>query len=218
MVQFYLGDTTRRGDVSRCTRGRSFNLVITSPPYGDSRSTVSYGGVSSLCLGVLQHIPALRLPFIGSYSLDAKCLGGKPTKDGCEVGDLNHYWGGGVQNPARERVVRFLADFDRSCTQLVSVLDQKQEQWFVVSRRKVAGRRLYGSSVQQREFQAHSNANAAPTPDPASRCTQPDNRPERHGEGLRLPMSSRGFRLLRSPSPFSLMQPVICSDQVSGLR
>jgi hypothetical protein len=142
-ARFYLGDSTRPGDVHRSVGGQSFNLVITSPPYGDSRSTVSYGGVSSLCLGVLQHIPALRMPFVGSFALDAKCLGGKSAKDSYDLYDLNQYWGGGLYNPARGRVIRFLADLDRSCTQLVSVLDQRARAVFVVSRRKVAGRRLY---------------------------------------------------------------------------
>jgi site-specific DNA-methyltransferase (cytosine-N4-specific) len=142
-VRFCLGDTTKHGDVLRCTQGESFNLVITSPPYGDSRSTVSYGGVSSLCLGVLQHIPALRLPFIGSNSLDAKCLGGNSRKDCLEIDDLKRYWAGGAFNPARERVVRFLVDLEQSCAQTVAFLERKSRTVFVVSRRKVGGRRLY---------------------------------------------------------------------------
>jgi hypothetical protein len=142
-VRIQMGDSTRLSSLSRCVRGESFNLVLTSPPYGDSRSTVSYGDVSSLCLGVLQHLHGLNLPFISSSNLDMRCLGGKYRANDYERQDIGRYWAGGVYNPARRRVSVFLSDLNRSCVQTASVMDRKSKAIFVVSRRKVAGRRIY---------------------------------------------------------------------------
>jgi site-specific DNA-methyltransferase (cytosine-N4-specific) len=142
-VSIHLGDSTRSAILRRCVRDRTFNLVVTSPPYGDSRSTVSYGDVSSLCLGVLQHLTGLNIPFISSSDIDEHCLGGRQGDGEHDLVDTGRYWRGGRYNPARSRVDQFLSDLYRSCAQTVSVMDKKSRAVFVISRRKVGGRRLY---------------------------------------------------------------------------
>lgn len=139
----YLGDCTRMADLRRCAKNQTFNLLITSPPYGDSRSTVSYGDVSSLCLGVLQHLTGLNISFFSASNLDRRCLGGREQAKVSELEDIGQYWAGGSLNPARKRVSSFLSDMSKACTQTNRLMDKGARAIFVVSRRKVGGRRLY---------------------------------------------------------------------------
>jgi site-specific DNA-methyltransferase (cytosine-N4-specific) len=52
------------------------DVVFTSPPYGDSRTTVGYGGVSGICLGVVRNIQGLENIFMTGGEIDRRCLGG----------------------------------------------------------------------------------------------------------------------------------------------
>ncbi len=138
-----LGDCTALSKVSGMRRKQPFDLVITSPPYGDSRTTVSYGDVSSLCLGVLQHVRGINAPHISSRTLDNACLGGQTVGDPRPTCDVRRYWAGGRNNEARSRVERFLADLGACCRELNAVLSQRADVIFIVSRRSAGGRRLY---------------------------------------------------------------------------
>lgn len=48
-----------------------FDIVLTSPPYGDSGTTVAYGQYSSLALEWAQDLP----PFAANYRVDSESLG-----------------------------------------------------------------------------------------------------------------------------------------------
>lgn len=68
---------TRRGD-ARILDGiedRAFDLMVTSPPYGDSRTTVAYGQFSRLSL------EWLGFPAAVARSLDRNSLGGRSAGD-----------------------------------------------------------------------------------------------------------------------------------------
>ena len=142
--KIFLGDCTTLSEVPEVTADRPFNLVITSPPYGDSRTTVSYGDVSSLCLGVLQHIHGIATPHIAPRALDNACLGGRtPGVRPPATFSLSDYWAGGRQNEARVRSEDFLTDLGACCHQMNAVLTKNADVVFVVSRRSAGGWRLY---------------------------------------------------------------------------
>lgn len=71
---------------------KSINLVVTSPPYGDSRTTVAYGQFSRLSL------QWLGLDGEKSKSIDKKSLGGIPTKN------LNHSLNSEALNQVIEKI------------------------------------------------------------------------------------------------------------------
>jgi site-specific DNA-methyltransferase (cytosine-N4-specific) len=141
--QIVLGDCTTLSENPEMSELGPFDLVITSPPYGDSHTTVSYGDVSALCLGVLRHIRGIDTPHISSRALDNACLGGQMTDRPEATFKLSDYWAGGKTNEARARSEHFLTDLGSSCREMNTVLAKKADVVFVVSRRSAGGRRLY---------------------------------------------------------------------------
>jgi tRNA G10 N-methylase Trm11 len=124
-----------------------FDLVLTSPPYGDSQTTVQYGGMSSICLGVLKHLRGLDTEIMSGKEIDSRCLGGKLAGATNNSGDERLltpiYWHGGRENPARQRVLGFLSDIELSCQEIAKVLRQGGYAVFVIARRLAGGWRLY---------------------------------------------------------------------------
>ena len=141
--QIVLGDCTKLSENPELSQLGPFDLVITSPPYGDSHTTVSYGDVSALCLGVLRHIRGIDTSHIPSRALDNACLGGRKDNRPEATFNLSDYWAGGKTNEARARSEHFLTDLGASCRQMNTVLAKKADVVFVVSRRSAGGRRLY---------------------------------------------------------------------------
>jgi site-specific DNA-methyltransferase (cytosine-N4-specific) len=126
--------------------GKRFDVVITSPPYGDSRTTVQYGAMSGLCLGVLQHIDGFKFNPLQGGEIDARCLGGaaldrkrsQRSRGFC----TSKYWNGGAKNSVRPVVERYLLDLDSSCNEISKSLKKDGIAIFVISRRLVGGWRL----------------------------------------------------------------------------
>jgi site-specific DNA-methyltransferase (cytosine-N4-specific) len=116
----------------------SYDIIFTSPPYGDSRSTVGYGGMSSICLGVLQHIRDLHLKFQSGQAIDSQCLGGMKVADSWKV-RTKKYWGGSTQSDEFHRLSAFLRDLADACREIATVSHAGTKAIFVVSRRCVDG-------------------------------------------------------------------------------
>lgn len=76
-VNLYSLDTRNLSDCKRI-KDNSIDLVITSPPYGDSQTTVAYGQYSRLSL---QWLDLKDENNINIASLDKSLLGGKPYRD-----------------------------------------------------------------------------------------------------------------------------------------
>jgi site-specific DNA-methyltransferase (cytosine-N4-specific) len=142
-AKIVLGDCTTLSGIVELSALGPFDLVITSPPYGDSRTTLGYGGVSALCLGVVQHVVNLATPYLSPGAIDNSCLGGKNPNRVANEFNLRQYWAGGKKSEARPRSQNFLADLGLCCSQLNLVLARKSRVVFVVSRRSAGGRRLY---------------------------------------------------------------------------
>jgi len=122
-----------------------FDAVLTSPPYGDSRSTVQYGAMSGISLAVLRYLRHLDVEMMLGGEIDRNCLGGSiPRPSDVQSGLVEpRYWAGAQSNDARNRVAHFLHDLEVSCAQVSPVLRTGGTAVFVTSRRRVGGWRLH---------------------------------------------------------------------------
>ena len=141
------GDACRLSDVLlECGETSCFDLVLTSPPYGDSRTTVQYGGMSGICLGVLRHLRGLDIEIISGGEIDRRCLGGRALETEESKSEARllqpRYWHGGVKHPARNRVHRFLWELELCCREITKVLKRGGQAVFVIARRTIGGWRL----------------------------------------------------------------------------
>ncbi len=114
-------------------REKSIDIVITSPPYGDSHTTVAYGQYSKLSsqwLGILSH------------NVDTASMGGKksePVTFGCEELDKALREVDGI-NPIRSLdVYSFYSDLRSSINNVSNTIKNGGYACYVVANRKVAG-------------------------------------------------------------------------------
>jgi hypothetical protein len=125
-------DTYRGGD-------DRFDVILTSPPYGDSRTTVQYGAASGICLDVISRLPGLEQTYRPGGRIDADCLG---TRGLPPVSRLKPFWSGAASGEAARRVSSFLGDFRNLCTHLRAALAPDGTIVMVVGRRSVGGFRV----------------------------------------------------------------------------
>jgi site-specific DNA-methyltransferase (cytosine-N4-specific) len=135
-------------DAQRATP--AIDVTITSPPYGDSRTTLNYGGISALCLGVVGHLQGLRVGPLSSAEIDAQGLGGRLGD--ADIGGLRSFWAGRNESLAARRVRSYLADLTDVCNQIGAVSGSRSEAIFVVSRRRVQGHRLFLDRYVEQEM------------------------------------------------------------------
>ena len=139
----FLGDARRLHD-SRTPIGRQapYDIVLTSPPYGDSRSTVQYGAASSLCLAVVRHLHGLEDEFLSGGEIDRDCLGGARSDSRARdaLGSIKKYWAGAESNASL--VLDFLVDYDSACNSIARSLKIGGKAVLVVGRRSTGGFRL----------------------------------------------------------------------------
>jgi tRNA G10 N-methylase Trm11 len=132
----------------------SIDLIVTSPPYGDSRTTVAYGQFSRLALQWLDYEDVA--------SLDNKLLGGKASKE-LEVK---------INSPTLKEIIKriseidskrarevlsFYEDFDKCVTQLNRVMAKKGYVCFVVGNRTVKGINIPTDKIMSEMFMAKEN-------------------------------------------------------------
>lgn len=118
----------------------AFDLVLTSPPYGDSKSTVQYGAASGLCLDVVSRINGFEELFTFGRDIDASCLGGSARScQDVKLSNIRRYWAGSPQNAAAARVERFFADFWDVCYSIGDALRPEGIAVLVIGRRSTGG-------------------------------------------------------------------------------
>lgn len=133
-------------------KSQSINLVVTSPPYGDSRTTVAYGQFSRLALQWLGYEDV--------NSLDNKLLGGKAAKelkvkiDSPTLKKTVEKIALKDQKRARE-VLSFYEDFDKCVIQLNKVMAKDGFVCFVVGNRTVKGINIPTDKIMSEMFMAH---------------------------------------------------------------
>lgn len=141
---FALGDARHSPAVlRRALRTPYVDAVITSPPYGDSQSTVQYGGMSSLCLHVVSRLRGFSHYGIRSAQVDTAGLGGRPGPfDAHPIQTLRPYWAGGANNPRRASASAYLRDLHSSLRAAAACLRPGGAFVTVIARRLIGGWRL----------------------------------------------------------------------------
>lgn len=129
-------------NVCGATQSPRFNVVLTSPPYGDSRTTVQYGAASSICLDVVTRLNGFENRFLAGSAIESSCLGGGVSRANGVPDWLYRYWVGGAHDPAAVRVTTFLMDFGATCRSVADAVAPGGTVVYVVGRRSVGGFRL----------------------------------------------------------------------------
>jgi site-specific DNA-methyltransferase (cytosine-N4-specific) len=116
------------------------DLIITSPPYGDSKTTVAYGQFSSFALDWIKGINPYGDE---TLKIDSKMLGGKKKKEIKELPseNFNNIFEK-IQKEDEKRakeVYSFFDDLYVSCKNLVKTLNKNAHVIFVVGNRRVKG-------------------------------------------------------------------------------
>jgi site-specific DNA-methyltransferase (cytosine-N4-specific) len=135
---------------------KKFDVILTSPPYGDSRTTVQYGAASALCLEFVSRIEGLEDLFMPGKTIDASCLGGSECSEAqdCPV-ELRRYWAGGQGTYCSRAVVRFLNDYKRVCSGMIEALKPGGIAAIVVGQRSTGGFRLKLDQFTIDQFEAN---------------------------------------------------------------
>jgi site-specific DNA-methyltransferase (cytosine-N4-specific) len=116
------------------------DLIITSPPYGDSKTTVAYGQFSSFALDWIKGINPYGDE---TLKIDSKMLGGKKKKEIKELPSKNfNNIFEKIQKEDEKRakeVYSFFDDLYESCKNLVKTLNKNAHVIFIVGNRRVKG-------------------------------------------------------------------------------
>lgn len=121
---------------------KQYDLVVTSPPYGDSYSTVHYGGMSSICLGVLDTLRSLRRGIVRGCDIDRLCLGGADGSAAKTFDFPKSVWNGERRGPQADQVGSFLWDLRSACGELGPRVRRGGRIVMIVGRRSVGGWRV----------------------------------------------------------------------------
>lgn len=112
-----------------CTqlKDKSIDLTITSPPYGDNATTVTYGQFSSLALHWIDTKDlALEGWELNNYSIiDNKSLGSNKNLKLCEIGkDLLNPYLSQISISKQKKVISFFSDYFKSIDELTRVTNK----------------------------------------------------------------------------------------------
>ncbi len=133
-------------------RENSVDLVVTSPPYGDSRTTVAYGQFSRLAnqwLGVEN-----------ASNIDNELMGGKKAQNGYmfNIDILDEI----IENIKKQDdkrskdVISFYRDYDKSIKNISRVLKKKGHVCYVVGNRTVKGLTIPTDEITINFFAKHN--------------------------------------------------------------
>lgn len=141
---FSLGDARNISPIlQRLLPGTLADVIITSPPYGDSRTTVQYGAMSSLCMHVVSKIPAFQSYTIVGAEVERAGLGGRLHPTAIDARHfLTGYWAGGAQNTRQRSAAAYLRDLRAAIRASAACLRPRGLFVTVVARRLIGGWRL----------------------------------------------------------------------------
>ncbi len=137
-VSIYQNDATVLPDVP----DNSFDLVVTSPPYGDSRTTVAYGEYSRLSLQWLDMSDMTEKEIMG---IDRSLMGGKKYRNGFEYLLKSEILKNAlfqIKDVDLERagdVYSFYDDLDKSISAIAQKTKSNGYHFWVVGNRTVKG-------------------------------------------------------------------------------
>lgn len=134
----------------------SVDLIVTSPPYGDSRTTVAYGQFSRLALQWLGYDSK------AVYDIDRISLGGIPTQnlnvtlDSPTLKQIIEEIGK-IDSIRAKDVLSFYVDFDKCVQELHRVTKKGAHLCFVVGNRTVKGIKIPTDIIITELFQAKNH-------------------------------------------------------------
>ncbi|MCU7201595.1 modification methylase [Turicibacter sanguinis] len=166
--QIFLGDCCTI--LNKNFNDNSIDLVVTSPPYGDNQTTVTYGQFSVLPLrwidrdDIVENLPSDLIDI--NSRIDTLSLGGKKYNNeyielsnilskSATLSDMYEALLVDDENKAR-KVVSFLIDFYNTFSELVRVVKDEGFLIFTVGNRRVCNREIYFNEVIK-EFSQHLN-------------------------------------------------------------
>jgi site-specific DNA-methyltransferase (cytosine-N4-specific) len=132
------------------TRG-AYDVVLTSPPYGDSLSTVQYGAASALCLELVSQIRGMEALFVRGAEVDSRCLGGRRRIQANTL-DPRPFWAGSRLSPQCRTLGHFLADYAVACGVVGAAVRDGGTVVFVVGQRSVGGFRVKLDAYTAEQF------------------------------------------------------------------
>lgn len=141
---------------------RKFNLLLSSPPYGDNHTTVTYGQTSYL---PLQWIPSNDIECPYDYlrttqEIDRQSLGGKIDNKSLEVRrvalfektkHLRDFYSN-IPNEEKakyKKTIAFIADFEESLRNIIKVMSDDAYYIWTIGNRFVGGREIPNAEVLQ---------------------------------------------------------------------
>lgn len=143
--EVHLADARSLVDGLARPRRRLFDVIMTSPPYGDSRTTVQYGAASALCLSVVSRLKGLEHLGMTGGRIDATCLGGqydRSLRESYDSESLKPYWAGSPDSPSYRALSVFLYDYRKVCRDIAGLLKPGGKAILVVGRRSTGSFRL----------------------------------------------------------------------------
>ena len=144
-VSVTLGDVTKVPVASLLqSLPSSFDLVLTSPPYGDSTTTVQYGAASALCLEAVSRIDGFEEIYVPGRDIDYQCLGGSHHHATLPefLVEIKPYWAGARSGTQATMVKFFFADFFEAFRRITPLLTTGGQAVMVLGRRSVGGFRV----------------------------------------------------------------------------
>lgn len=118
-----------------------FDIICTSPPYGDNPTTVTYGQASILFLKWVDSKDLLCEPdILSNYSkIDYLSLGGNKNNNKLPDISIIHEYIDKISENKKNKVIRFLSDYYKSLYELDKALSMDGYIIFTVGNRKVDG-------------------------------------------------------------------------------
>ncbi|WP_072470239.1 DNA methyltransferase [Urinicoccus massiliensis] len=118
-----------------------FDIICTSPPYGDNPTTVTYGQASILFLKWVDSKDLLCEPdILSNYSkIDYLSLGGNKNNNKLPDISIIHEYVDKLSENKKNKVIRFLSDYYKSLYDLHKALSMEGYIIFTVGNRKVDG-------------------------------------------------------------------------------
>ncbi|MDW8293913.1 MAG: hypothetical protein RMK21_00990 [Aquificaceae bacterium] len=134
---------------------KGYDMVITSPPYGDSRTTVAYGQFSSFSLEWLSGMN----PFGSIFgNLDRMSLGGEKRSASESVYSESfqkiYKFLMSINKRRAQEVHSFFSDLQKCCKNIVHGLEEGGIVCFVVGNRRVAGVEIPTSDIVKELFES----------------------------------------------------------------
>lgn len=129
-----------------------FDLICTSPPYGDNATTVTYGQYSILPIFWINYkdmnLSQKDLKLIENYSsIDSLSIGGKLNKDFFLSFQILNEFLNTIAESKKKKVISFFVDYEKALREIVRVL--KKDKYLLLT---LGNRRVDNKEVPMVEF------------------------------------------------------------------